>query len=231
MRDTEILDKELSALKGEYTSAETQAEADIQELRYQRTEEDNVVDTLTEIKLRREEEAAHLRELLEKLTANRRMNIKVSTHRVERFDESRGRLVQEAVTYTGKKQAADRAGIMLDDQRDSEGQKVRTSTSQDDEMVEVEVKCSYQAKEDFSFTDRPLGVQRDTHKSAEQFSWELKHTPGSMPRLSRGYKPFKYSRKTAQILSHKPVVRFEKAPELHTRVTKLLDDIDRKFTN
>lgn len=140
VRDSEVVEEEIEVMRHEIATAESSSEAIVKELQSQSNEESNLAATLAEIKEKKEEEACHLREVVERLVANRRSCIKVSTNRVNRFEESMGRLGQLVSTFDGKLEAANRTSNVLINQRPLElKESVLLSTGNKDQL-ESEVK-------------------------------------------------------------------------------------------
>jgi hypothetical protein len=88
-------------------------ESEIIELRGHKQEETALVQTLADIRQKREEELEHLTRLAEKLTANRRLNIQVSNDRVDRIDGVRAMLSQDKDQVDGKYGSGHRAQLMM----------------------------------------------------------------------------------------------------------------------
>lgn len=112
-RDTDVMEQELSKIASDHEQARDAVESEIVQLRDHTQEEEALVETLTEIRQKREEELEYLTRYLEKLVANRRQNIQVSADRVERLDDLNTKLNEEHESAEGRFESGQRAQFMM----------------------------------------------------------------------------------------------------------------------
>lgn len=140
-RDSEVAQSELVEVMEVHSEALKHSVAVVTELRAQAEDENGVATTLADIRVRKEEEACHLRSVADKLASNRRLNINVSTDRVARFDDSKVKLGNEVATFDAKLSATERVQHVLAEKKHLAESSPRFDDQDDRRHLESEVAC------------------------------------------------------------------------------------------
>jgi hypothetical protein len=87
-RDSDIKSEVLETTKAKYNDEIIELTREVHKIKVTLAEEEGIVDTLTEIQARKEEEIRAMNRLLVELKVKRKENVKISTERITRIEEA-----------------------------------------------------------------------------------------------------------------------------------------------